>query len=175
MESLETKVRTDTSGTSITNNSRVRTARTKASHMQYPRKAFKGLLTYLGVVLLACSGSSAQTSGSGGHASSTSSSRSLVLGKAAATLQEVGTSPTPKHSVSLSWKASTSSGVRYNVYRRALTGDPLKVNSDPIPDTTYIDPSVQAGQTYFYTAKAIDSRGTPSVTSNEVKVVIPSP
>jgi|SRR5580700_9774719 hypothetical protein len=159
--------------------------------MQYRSTVSKVLFTHLGIVLLACSGNCTQMSGSAAQSSSTSSSHSLETGNAAGALPDKSDakpplvsaateaaaqpgSPTPKHSVSLSWKASTSVGVRYNVYRRGLTGEPLKLNSGPAQNTSYVDSPVEAGQIYFYTVKAIDSKGTPSTPSNEVKVEIPS-
>jgi hypothetical protein len=157
--------------------------------MQYRSTASKVLFTYLGIALLACSGNCTQMSGSAAQSSSTSDSsetgnaagapqdksdaKTPLLSAATEAAAQPG-SPTPKHSVNLSWKASASVGVRYNVYRRGLTGEPLKLNSEPAQNTSYVDSSVEAGQIYFYTVKALDSKGTPSTPSNEVKVEIPS-
>ena len=82
--------------------------------------------------------------------------------------------PGPKHSVHLSWKASTSAVVGYNVYRRDASGT-IKLNAKPIPDTSYVDNSVQAGQTYHYITKAVGSNGAESGPSNEVQSVVPTP
>src|SRR5207245_4300237 len=79
----------------------------------------------------------------------------------------------PQHSVHLSWKASTSTVVGYNVYRRDTTGPPIRLNTRPINDTSYVDTSVQPGKTYFYFAKGVNSSGRESVPSNEVQAVIP--
>jgi TolB protein len=43
------------------------------------------------------------------------------------------------------------------------------------PGTTYVDLTVQAGQTYYYVVKAVDSSGLDSVNSNEVTAAVPSP
>jgi hypothetical protein len=80
----------------------------------------------------------------------------------------------PQHSVNLSWKASTSAVAGYNVYRRDAWGL-TKVNSAPVTGTTYLDSSVQPGQTYYYVTKSVSSTGTESSPSNEVRVVVPSP
>jgi hypothetical protein len=80
----------------------------------------------------------------------------------------------PKHSVNLSWKASTSPVVGYNVYRRGTSGL-IKLNSMPVAGTSYVDSTVQAGQTYFYVIKSVNARGTESTTSNEVRADVPSP
>ncbi|MGA9963721.1 MAG: fibronectin type III domain-containing protein [Terriglobales bacterium] len=79
-----------------------------------------------------------------------------------------------QHSVNLSWKASPSAVVGYNVYRRGASGV-VKINSEPVPGTSYVDRTVQPGQTYFYVSKAVNARGTESTPSNEVRADIPSP
>jgi fibronectin type 3 domain-containing protein len=83
-------------------------------------------------------------------------------------------SPRPQHSVHLSWKASTSAVVGYNVYRRDTLGF-AKINSLPIIGTDYIDNSVQPGQTYHYTTKAVSRTGTESKPSNEALATVPAP
>jgi hypothetical protein len=99
--------------------------------------------------------------------SSSASSQDLKRRQAAA--------PTgPQHRVTLSWKPSPSAVIGYNVYRRGPEGT-TKVNAAPVAVTTYIDNSVQAGQTYNYATKAVRADGTESKPSNEVKVLIPSP
>jgi Abnormal spindle-like microcephaly-assoc'd, ASPM-SPD-2-Hydin len=80
------------------------------------------------------------------------------------------------HSVSLSWVASTSSVVGYNIYRGSVSGGPYTVlNSTPNAGLTYTDMTVLAGQTYFYVVTAVSSTGMESVVSNEVAVTIPTP
>jgi hypothetical protein len=82
--------------------------------------------------------------------------------------------PGPQHSVNLSWKPSTSAVVGYNVYRRGTSGV-VKVNSVPVTGTSFVDKTVQPGQTYFYLTKAVNAKGTESTSSNEVRADIPSP
>jgi hypothetical protein len=81
------------------------------------------------------------------------------------------------HSVSLSWTASTSTVVGYNVYRSTISGGPytLITTSSPTPGTTYTDNGVQAGVTYFYVVTAVDSNGNESAFSNEASVTVPTP
>jgi hypothetical protein len=94
---------------------------------------------------------------------------------AVASLTGTGT-PAPQHSVSLSWTASTSTVVGYNVYRGALTGGPYAMlGSGNGTGTSYTDSSVQAGQTYYYVVTAVDGSGTESVYSNQVQAVVPTP
>jgi len=82
--------------------------------------------------------------------------------------------PGPRHTVTLSWKASTSAVAGYNVYRRGTLGT-TKINSQPVTGTTYVDSSVQPGQTYYYVTKAVGPTGSESGPSNEVQAVVPSP
>jgi HYDIN/CFA65/VesB family protein/centrosomal CEP192-like protein/ASPM-SPD-2-Hydin domain-containing protein len=81
-----------------------------------------------------------------------------------------------QHSVSLSWAASTSTVAGYNVYRGGTSGGPYtRINSALDSNTSYMDSSVQAGQTYYYVTTAVDSTGTESSYSNQAQAVIPSP
>jgi hypothetical protein len=64
--------------------------------------------------------------------------------------------------------------VGYNVYRRGTSGV-VKLNLEPITGISYVDHTVQPGQTYFYVTKAVSPRGTESTASNEVRADIPSP
>jgi hypothetical protein len=97
----------------------------------------------------------------------------------APTVQSVsgtGTAP-PQHSVTLNWTASTSNNVTgYNVYRGTSSGGPYtQINSALDTTTTYVDNTVQGGQTYFYVVTAVNSNNQESAYSNEVKAVIPFP
>ena len=78
------------------------------------------------------------------------------------------------HSVTLNWTASTSTVSGYNVYRSTVSGGPYtKLNSSPIATTTFVDTTVQSGQTYFYVVTSVDSSGVESVNSNEVSATVP--
>jgi hypothetical protein len=81
------------------------------------------------------------------------------------------------HAAILSWTASTTPNVTYNVYRSsALAGPFTQVNSSSISGTTFTDSSVQAGQTYYYVATAVASNSTQSAYSSPpVQAAIPSP
>jgi hypothetical protein len=81
------------------------------------------------------------------------------------------------HSVTLSWTASVSPNIAgYNVFRSTQSGGPYtKISPAPTPGTTFQDPTVFPGQTYFYVATAVDSGGSQSVYSNEAPAVIPTP
>ena len=80
------------------------------------------------------------------------------------------------HSVNLSWKASISIVVGYNVYRAEKAEGPFtKLNSSPVNKTNYQDTGVRAGHTYFYKVAAIDAKGKESESTTQIKAVVPSP
>ena len=79
------------------------------------------------------------------------------------------------HSVTLSWRSSTSNTIGYNVYRGIQAKGPFsKINSSAHPSATFTDGSVQSGQTYFYVTTALNQRGKESGFSNRVQVTIPN-
>lgn len=58
--------------------------------------------------------------------------------------------------VTLSWTASTTSGViGYNVFRAVGSGAPVQVNTSPITSTNYTDSTAVVGSTYTYTVTAL--------------------
>jgi hypothetical protein len=81
------------------------------------------------------------------------------------------------HTVALSWGASTTSGVAYNVYRATTSGGynySAPLNSTPISGTSFTDCTIGLGQTYYYVIRAVDSSGNQSVNSSETAVTVPS-
>jgi hypothetical protein len=79
------------------------------------------------------------------------------------------------HTVFLSWTASTTAGVTYNVYRATASGaytNPL--NTSPISVTTFADCTVAPGQTYYYVIRSVDSNNNQSVNTPEVVAPIPA-
>jgi Putative Ig domain/Abnormal spindle-like microcephaly-assoc'd, ASPM-SPD-2-Hydin len=88
----------------------------------------------------------------------------------------VGLSGTGMHSVVLTWAASPTSGVTYNVFRGTTSGGETTtpVNTSPITLLTFTDTNVTPGGTYYYTVEAVDSAGS-SAPSNEASAAIPNP
>jgi hypothetical protein len=89
----------------------------------------------------------------------------------------VGPVTPASHTATLTWTASTTTGVNYNVYRATATGGPYtKLTASPIAATTYLDTTVLAGQTYFYVTTAVDkTTSAESTKSNEAPATVPSP
>ena len=79
------------------------------------------------------------------------------------------------HSATLSWNASTSSGIAgYCVYRAPKGSTTYaRLNSAAISSTKYVDNSVVAGDTYSYAVTAVDTSGVESSYSSKVSVTIP--
>lgn len=82
--------------------------------------------------------------------------------------------PGRDHKVTLSWKASTTKNVKYNVYRGTAPGfHPDKLNATPQDGLTYTDTTADNGVTYYYVTRAIDANGRESVDSNETIAKVP--
>lgn len=119
-----------------------------------------------GTIVFAPSGSGT-ASGSVNAMSSSGSVGTLTLAGA-------GTQTTGGHVVNLSWVASTSINVvSYNIYRSGASSGPYtKIGS--ASGTSYMDSTVQGGQTYFYTVTAVDNSNAESTVTGPVTATIPA-
>ncbi|HTG26719.1 MAG TPA: DUF1573 domain-containing protein [Methylomirabilota bacterium] len=78
------------------------------------------------------------------------------------------------HSVALSWTASTSSVAGYNVYVSPSSAGPYSLlNSSPVPNTSYVDTNVLAGDTYYFRITSVSTSYQESAPSATVQAVIP--
>jgi hypothetical protein len=78
------------------------------------------------------------------------------------------------HTVKLKWRASSSQVAGYNVYRSTTpAGNYVRINSSPVPGTTFTDNTVEGGLTYYYVTRAVDALGRESVNSNEASAAVP--
>jgi hypothetical protein len=79
------------------------------------------------------------------------------------------------HSVALSWDASSSPVMGYNVYRGTSLGGPypLKLNPALQPTTTFVDNTVLSGTTYYYVATAVGQDSVESLYSNQITATVP--
>lgn len=88
----------------------------------------------------------------------------------------IGQTGTP-HGVFLTWNASPTPGVNYNIYRAGSAAGPFaKINTAPISGTSYLDPAagLSSTQTYVYFTTAVDpTTGNESVASNEPVIASP--
>jgi hypothetical protein len=78
------------------------------------------------------------------------------------------------HSVALSWTASSSSVAGYNVYVSPSSAGPYSLlNSSPVPNTSYVDTNVLAGDTYYFRITSVSTSYQESAPSATVQAVIP--
>jgi fibronectin type 3 domain-containing protein len=61
------------------------------------------------------------------------------------------------------------------VYRAGVSRGPYATVASANAGTSFVDGSVQSGQTYYYVVTVVDTSGTESVYSNQVQAVVPSP
>ena len=79
------------------------------------------------------------------------------------------------HLVELSWNpSSTSSVIKYNVYRSSQAAGPFGLLNSAA-GAAYTDPTVKSGQTYYYAVTSVDSSGAESAYSNVAVATIPTP
>jgi hypothetical protein len=80
-----------------------------------------------------------------------------------------------EHVAVLTWKASPSAVIGYNVYRAEDPGGPYKkLNRIPLRETTYKDSAVESSHAYSYMVTAVDTKGRESGFSNQVRATVPS-
>jgi hypothetical protein len=78
------------------------------------------------------------------------------------------------HTVTLTWKGSTSHVAGYNVYRSITPGgNYARINTSLVQGLTFTDNTVESGKTYYYATRAVDTRGHESANSNEASAAIP--
>lgn len=155
------------SGSSITvSAATMTTSEFKVSGLSLPLTLAAGQSASFTVAFTPQSSGTASASGSFASNASNSSAVQALTGS--------GVAP-PQHSVALSWAASSSSVVAYNVYRGTSVGGSYTKISAMNASTSYIDDTVQAGQTYVYVTTAVDGSGKESSNSNQALAVIPTP
>jgi fibronectin type 3 domain-containing protein len=88
-----------------------------------------------------------------------------------------GTGSTSSYAVNLSWDAPSSSAdpvAGYNIYRAPSGSSTYQLlNSSVDGQTTYVDSTVQSGQTYEYIVESIDDSGVESTPTSPITVTIP--
>jgi fibronectin type 3 domain-containing protein len=61
-----------------------------------------------------------------------------------------------QHNITLTWTASTTAGVNYNIYRGTASGGPYtKLNTTSISGLTYVDTTGIPGTKYYYVETAV--------------------
>jgi hypothetical protein len=76
--------------------------------------------------------------------------------------------------VDLIWTPDTEADLAgYNVYRQEGTGEPAKINPEPIKTPSFRDTNVASGHTYNYSVSALDVRGNESARSKPATESVP--
>jgi hypothetical protein len=88
-----------------------------------------------------------------------------------------GTGEAASYSVNLTWDAPSTSPdpvAGYNVYRSPSGGSSYQLlNASVESQTSYVDTTVQSGQTYDYIVESVDANGVESSPSNMFGIAIP--
>lgn len=89
------------------------------------------------------------------------------------------------YTANISWTASTTAGVKYNVYRESVSGacsatpptgsTCTLVNAAPLSATSAQDATLTAGNVYFYVVRSVTTQGIESVNSSEGKADLSQP
>lgn len=88
-------------------------------------------------------------------------------------LSGTGTSAT-QASVSLHWTA-TANALGYYVFRGSKSGGPYtQLNSSMASTASYVDSTVERGETYFYVVASVNSSHVQSSYSNQAEATVPS-
>jgi glucosylceramidase len=113
------------------------------------------------------------SNGSSGGSNQATATTAIAPPTAASALTATVVSSTQ---ISLSWTASTTSGVTYDVYRSTTSGfTPGAGNlvASGVSTTTYSNTGLTALTTYYYAVEAVNSAGTSTAT-NQVTAITPS-
>jgi hypothetical protein len=80
------------------------------------------------------------------------------------------------HSVTFNWESNRSAAAGYNVYLRSSSDQNWsRLNSAPVPTTSYTDWDVQPGGIYLFAVTSVSAANTESALSKATSATIPSP
>lgn len=89
-------------------------------------------------------------------------------------LQAVFSGPGQPPFIDLLWAPDTDADLAgYNVYRREVSSQPMKINTDLVKTPAFRDTNAASGKTYWYSVSAVDERGNESARSEEASETVP--
>jgi hypothetical protein len=89
-------------------------------------------------------------------------------------LQAVFSGPGQKSFIDLIWAGNSESDLAgYNVYRRDVGSEPIKINAELIKTPAFRDSNIVPGHEYFYSISAVDAPGNESPRSEEAGESVP--
>jgi hypothetical protein len=90
-------------------------------------------------------------------------------------LQAVFSGPGQKPFIDLIWAGNSESDLAgYNIYRRGVGSEPVKINTELIKTPAFRDANVIPGREYFYSISAVDAPGNESPRSEEAGETVPA-
>jgi len=90
-------------------------------------------------------------------------------------LQAVFSGPGQKPFIDLIWAGNSESDFAgYNVYRRNVGSEPVKINTELVKTPSFRDANLVPGHEYFYSISALDARGNESSRSEEASETVPA-
>jgi hypothetical protein len=90
-------------------------------------------------------------------------------------LQAVFSGPGQKPFIDLIWAGNSESDLAgYNVYRRDVGSEPIKINTELLKTPAFRDSNVNPGHEYYYSISAVDARGNESPRSEAAGETVPS-
>jgi hypothetical protein len=76
--------------------------------------------------------------------------------------------------IDLIWAPDTDADLAgYNVFRREVGNEPVKINSELVKTPAFRDMNVAPGKTYVYSVSAVDVRGNESARAQEASEAVP--
>ena len=89
-------------------------------------------------------------------------------------LQAVFSGPGQKAFIDLIWAGNSESDLAgYNVYRRDVGSEPVKINTEVVKTPAFRDSNIVPGHEYFYSISAVDAPGNESPRSEEAGETVP--
>jgi hypothetical protein len=90
-------------------------------------------------------------------------------------LQAVFSGPGQKPFMDLIWAGDSESDLAgYNVYRRNVGSEPVKINTELVKTPAFRDTNLTLAHQYFYSVSAVDARGNESSRSEEASETVPA-
>jgi len=90
-------------------------------------------------------------------------------------LQAVFSGPGQKPFIDLIWAGNSESDFAgYNIYRRNVGSEPVKINTELVKTPSFRDANLVPGHEYFYSISALDVRGNESSRSEEASETVPA-
>lgn len=103
----------------------------------------------------------------------------LILGIGLALCPTAKAQTPVQHGITVSWTASTTPGVTYNIYGATASGGPYtKLTTAPVSTLSFLDATATDGKAHFYVATSVSATGVESQFSTQTTataLAVPNP